>query len=58
MSWDEYKTEINIYKLASTKKPASKFFDMIHALKASQKINISKRLAKKTSRLKWNQTIS
>ncbi len=37
----EYKTEINIYKSASTKKPASKFLDMIHALKASKKINIS-----------------
>ena len=46
MSWDEYKTEINIYKSASTKKPASKFLDMIHALKASKKIGISKRLAK------------
>jgi len=46
MSWDEYKTEINIYKSASTKKPASKFLDMIHALKASKKINISKRLSK------------
>ena len=46
MSWDEYKVEINIYKSASTKKPASKFLDMIHALKASKKINISKRLAK------------
>ena len=44
MSWDDYKTEINIYKAASTKKPASKFLDMIHALKASKKIGISKRL--------------
>jgi hypothetical protein len=46
MSWDEYKVEINIYKSASSKKPASKFLDMIHALKASKKINISKRLSK------------
>ena len=46
MSWDEFKTEINIYKKASTKNPAGKFLDMIHALKASKKINISKRLSK------------
>ena len=57
MTWDEYKTEINIYKSASTKKPASKFLDMIHALKASKKINISKD-SQRASRLKWNQTIS
>ena len=46
MSWDDYKTEINIYKAASTKKPASKFLDMIHALKASKKNGISRRLSK------------
>jgi hypothetical protein len=46
MSWDEYKPKIIIYNEASTKTPAGKFLDMIYALKASKKFDLSKRLAK------------
>jgi len=45
MSWDEYKPKIIIYNEASTKTPAGKFLDMIYALKASKKFDLSKRLA-------------
>jgi len=37
MTWEEYKTQIYIYKDASSKKPVSMFLDMINALKASKK---------------------
>jgi len=45
MTWEEYKTQINIYKAASSKKPASMFLDMINALRQSEKDTMSTRLS-------------
>jgi len=45
MTWEEYKTQIYIYKDASSKKPVSMFLDMIKALKASKKDTMSTRLS-------------
>ena len=41
MTWEEYKTQINIYKAASSKKPASTFLDMINALRLSKRETMS-----------------
>jgi len=45
MTWEEYRTQINIYKAATSKKPASMFLDMINALRLSKKETMSTRLS-------------
>ena len=45
MTWEEYRTQVNIYKAASSKKPASMFLNMINVLRLLKKETMSTRLS-------------
>jgi hypothetical protein len=52
-NWDQYKEQIALYKVGSTKKQVNQFLDLINALKTADKTAISNRV---TSKFKDNKT--
>ena len=52
-NWDQYKEQIALYKVASSKKPVNQFLDLINALRTADRTAISNRV---TSKFKDNKT--
>jgi len=52
-NWDQYKEQIALYKVASSKKPVNQFLDLINALRTADRNAISNRV---TSKFKDNKT--